>query len=128
VLDWTGCRSSDPGLPVTFHDPFGRSALPPDFSREHRIQLIGEAAQALLQGRLPSPAARLFIGGALDAWLQQGGRLGALERDFLKVSAPARSTLTPARVHARICSARRATGDGEEATMDPSKSDPESPE
>lgn len=78
------------------------------------MRLVAEAAEALLAGRLPDPAARLFLGGALAAWLRDGGRLGALERDFLRVAAPRRSTMTPSRVWASTC---RATADDEGGTV-----------
>lgn len=73
------------------------------------MRLLGEAAEALLAGKLPSAEARLFLAGALSAWLREGGRLGALERDFLRVAAPHRSTHTPARLWARECSNGRGT-------------------
>jgi hypothetical protein len=66
--------------------------MPAASEREERVRLIGGAAEALLQGRLPSPAERLFLGGALLSWLTQGG---SLERDFLRVTK-ARSKRTPA--------------------------------
>lgn len=100
------------------HDPFGRSQMPAGFSRADRVKLIAEAAAALLDGRLPEPAARLFVAGALDAWLRQGSRCGSLERDFLKVTQRERSTLTPQRLYARECSARRATTDDEDGTLE----------
>lgn len=78
------------------HDPFGRSALPPAFSREDRVRLLREAAEALLAGRMPSGAARLFLAGALSAWLRDGGCVGALERHYLRVSPPRGSHKTPA--------------------------------
>ena len=90
-------------------DPFGRSRLPPAFDRADRVRLLAEVAEALLAGRLPSRASALFVGGALLAWLAQGGRTGALERDFFKVAAPRRSTLTAARLWAREGSTRRGT-------------------
>ena len=100
-------------------DPFGRSAIPAGFTREDRVRLLAEAAEALLAGRLPDPAARLFLGGALQSWLRDGGRLGALERDHLRVAAPHRSTMTAARLYAR-CSNGRATGDFDVDNMGPS--------
>lgn len=102
------------------HDPFGRSSLPPAFDREARVRLLAEAAEALLAGRLPDPAARLFLAGALQSWLRDGGRLGALERDHLRVAAPHRSTMTAARLYAR-CSNGRATGDSDADNMGPSE-------
>ena len=98
-------------------DPFGRSAMPSGFTREDRVRLIHQAAEALLAGRLPDPAARLFLAGALRAWLENGGRIGELERTYLRVAAPRRSTMTPSRVWARDCSTRRATDDQAGGTM-----------
>jgi len=97
-------------------DPFGRSRLPGDFTREGRVRLLGEAARSLLEGRLPSVEARLYLAGALLAWLEQGGRLGALERDYLRVTQRERSRLTPQRVYARCAST--ATDDGEPGTVE----------
>lgn len=96
------------------------SRLPSGFTREDRIRLLAEAADSLMAARLPSPAARLYLAGAVSAWLREGGRIGALERDFLRVAAPARSTLTPARVLARISSDARATDDIDAGMIDPS--------
>jgi hypothetical protein len=68
-------------------DPFGRSRLPADFSREHRVQLLTEAADALLAGKLPSDEARLFLAGGLRAWLH--GPSGAdLLADYWRVRPP----------------------------------------
>lgn len=100
------------------HDPFGRSRLPADFSREGRVRMLGEAAEALLAGRLPDASARLFLAGALQAWLAQGGRCGSLERDYLRVTQRERSRLTPQRLFARC--ARTATSDDADGTMESS--------
>jgi len=78
------------------HDPFGRSALPAGFSREDRVRLLREVADALLAGRPPDRAAALFVGGAFDAWLTHGG---ALERDYLGVTPPRGSHRTAAAIH-----------------------------
>lgn len=83
------------------------------FGRERRVQLIGEAAEALLSGTMPSPAAALFLGAALQAWLAGGGALGSLERDHLRVTGPARSRLTPARIWARCGRTATNADDGE---------------
>jgi len=104
------------------HDPFGRSALPPAFDREARVRLIAEAAEALLAGEMPNAAARLFVAGALSAWLRDGGRCGSLERDFLRVTQRERSTLTPQRLLARS-SASRATADDDEGTIGSDETD-----
>lgn len=70
-------------------------ARPPGgLEREDRVQLIGEVATALLAGRMPSDAARLFIAGALSAWLENGG---SLERDYLRTVKP-KSHRTPAAI------------------------------
>lgn len=74
------------------HDPFNRSRLPGDFSREGKVRLLGEAFRALMDGRLPSREAALFLGSAGMAWLEGGG---SLERDFLRVVKP-KSRHTPA--------------------------------
>lgn len=99
------------------HDPFNRSRLPAGFDRADRVRLIAEAAEALLEGRMPDPAARMFVGGALVAWLRDGGRIGALERDFLKVAAPRSSRHTASELWRRQCSSRGATHDGELGTI-----------
>lgn len=59
--------------------------------REGRVQLLGQAFEALLAGRMPSPEACAFLGGAGSAWLENGGDL---ERDFFRVTK-AKSKRTP---------------------------------
>jgi len=82
----------------TPNDIFGRDVrVPGDFSREGRIALLAHAFDALLAGQLPSREACAFLGAAGSAWLREGGRCGSLERDFLQVVPPRRSTKTPAR-------------------------------
>lgn len=107
-------------------DPFGRSRLPGDFTREGRVRLIAEAARALLDGRLPSAEARLFLAGAIAAWLEAGGRCGSLERDYLRVTGRPRSRLTPQRLLARC--ERTATDDDEPGTVEPDHPLPEQDE
>ena len=104
------------------NDPFGRSRLPATFDREGRVRLVAEAARILLDHGGP---AALFVGGALSAWLQEGGRLGALERDFLRVSAPWRSNATPSRIWAAT---RSATSEDGTSKMEPSQPESEVPE
>ena len=60
---------------MTLHDPFSRTRLPAASTREDRVRLVGEAAEALLHGRLPDAPARLFLAGAISAWLARGGDL-----------------------------------------------------
>lgn len=55
---------------------------PAGFDRRHRVKLIDEAATALLEGRMPSVEARVFLAGALRSWLEFGGNL---QRDYLRV-------------------------------------------
>ena len=75
-------------------DPFGRPcALPAGMTREDRVQLLKVAADALMAGELPDAPARLFLAGALCAWLEQGG---SLEGKFLRVRPPRGSHHTPA--------------------------------
>ena len=100
------------------HDPFGRTKKPATFGREGRVRLLGEAALDLLEGRMPSTEARMFLGGALHSWLQEGGALGSLERDYFRVTGPRRSTLTPSRLWQRAGgSTARATSAGEPDTI-----------
>jgi len=68
--------------PADLQAILGGSRQPRELDREERVKLIGAAAQALLAGRLPDDAARLFLAGALSAWLERGGDL---ERDFFRV-------------------------------------------
>jgi hypothetical protein len=75
-------------------DPFNRSRLPGDFSREGRVQLLGEAFQALMDDKPLSREAALFLGGAGMAWLENGGDL---VRHYLKVCKP-KSHRTPAAI------------------------------
>jgi hypothetical protein len=70
---------------TALHRVFGRSRAPRSLSIEGRVALLAEVAAALLNGALPSKEARMFVGGALSAWLAQGGDLS---REFLKVVIP----------------------------------------
>lgn len=53
--------------------------------REDRVALIGACAKALLAGKLPDAASRLFVAGALMSWLEGGGDLC---REYLRVVKP----------------------------------------
>lgn len=77
--------------------------------------MLARAAAELLAGRLPDPAARLFLAGAISSWLREGGRVGDLERRYLQVTAKERSRMTPARLLARCAST--ATDGGELGTV-----------
>jgi hypothetical protein len=82
--------------------------------------LVGQAAEALMHGRLPDAPARLFLAGALWAWLQRGG---SLEGDYLRVTAPAGSHHTPAVLWAR--SSRGATAEAASDAIPSSSSSPD---
>jgi hypothetical protein len=51
------------------------SRLPEGHEREQRVRWIAETALALIRNELPSHEACVFVGGALMAWLEQGGDL-----------------------------------------------------
>lgn len=80
----------------------GCSEVPAVLTRQGRVKLLGEAFQALLDGKLPSREAALFLGGAGMAWLTQGG---SLERDFLKITK-ARSHRTPTAIWQEMAAQR----------------------
>jgi len=65
---------------------------PAGLSREERVELLGRAARALLEGRLPDPSSRLFVAGAIVSWLESGGDL---VRDYWRIAAPRGSRSTP---------------------------------
>ena len=66
--------------------------------RARHVRQIGEVAKALLDGRLPSRSAALFVGGALLSWLENGGDLC---REYLNVVKP-KSHRTPAAIWQEI--------------------------
>jgi hypothetical protein len=86
--------------------PLAPQRAPLVLDRAGRVKLVAETAAALLGGRLPSREAQLFVGGAISAWLAQGGRL---ER-FLQVHQRG-SHLTPARLLGLIDDERNETED-----------------
>ena len=81
------------------NDPFGRSRLPGDFSREGRIKLLVQAFGDLARGELPTAEARAFLAGGGLAWLREGGDLA---RDYWRVSAPRGSHHRPEVLAARL--------------------------
>lgn len=102
---------------------------PQRYDRRGRVELIGQAAEALLAGKLPADEARLFVAGALVAWLAQGGNL---EKDFFKITRP-HSHVTPSRLWRQIeaerlggrliADERQDTGTGDKIAPSPSKSE-----
>ena len=90
----------------------GRSRVPLSATLEGRVCLLAAAAEALLKDELPGKEARLFLGGALNAWLQNGGDLS---RDFLKVVRP-KSHRTASRIFQEIQEQNSAhSNEGEES-------------
>ena len=97
--------------------PISAQQAPRALSRAGRCKLLAEAAQALLAGKLPSREAQLFLGGAISAWLAQGGKL---ER-YLQVHQRG-SHLTPQRL---IADEREKSEDGESFEASESETDKE---
>jgi hypothetical protein len=60
-------------------------APPRQYDRKGRVELIGEAAQAMRDGRPVPREAALFLAGALLAWLEHGHGGGDLGTRFLRV-------------------------------------------
>jgi hypothetical protein len=83
--------------------------VPAVLSREGRLRLLDECAEALLDGRLPSDAARLFLGSALAAWLRDAGSRPF--EAFVRVSARRGSHKTRARLYADLVAAKSVIGD-----------------
>lgn len=98
------------------NDPFNRSRLPGDFSREGRVALIGEFFLAIQEGREPSAEARIFVTSGALSWLESGGDL---LRDYWKVKAPAGSHHTPT-VLWSLVSSKGAPSDDQPDSIDSS--------
>jgi len=79
---------------VNLVDPFGRTRRPPTFDRAARVALLGDAAIALLDGRLPAREACVLLGAALLRRLREGGDL----EDILRIKPPRGSKLTAHRI------------------------------
>ncbi|MGE3348319.1 MAG: hypothetical protein AB7I35_12875 [Ramlibacter sp.] len=89
-------------------DPFGRSSLPAEFTREDRVRTVGEVFEALRAGRMPAPEKAMFVAAGVLAWLEGGGHL---TRDYWKTAGPQGSTHTESVLWRQAkCSSRRATG------------------
>lgn len=67
-------------------------------TREDRVRLAAEVFNALVEGRMPSRAAALFLGGGGLAWLERGGDL---VRDYLKLAGRPGSHRTPSMIFQR---------------------------
>lgn len=87
----------------------GSGNTPAALTREGRVKLLGEAFNALLDGRTPSREAALFLGGAGMAWLTNGGDLA---RDFLRVVAP-QSKRTAAKIWREMQAAAHHPDEGQ---------------
>ena len=85
------------------------SQLPAGHEREQRVRWIAETGQALKRGELPSLEARVFVGGALMAWLQEGGDLC---REYFRVVKP-KSHHTAAFIYRRLNAHQDERQDGD---------------
>lgn len=83
-------------------------------TREGRIEALGSIATALLEGKALDVKTRVFLGAALLSWL---GRGGDLEKDHLKVCAPAGSHRTPALIWSS--SSRGEQDDAQDDNVEP---------
>lgn len=91
----------------------GKHRPPLALTLEGRVRLIDEIRQALLEGRLPSREAALFVGGALGAWLVNGGDLA---RDWLEVVKP-KSHRTASKIWRDLQAAALHQDEGQENEM-----------
>lgn len=66
-------------------------------SRDERVELLGQAARALVDGRAPAPAVARFLGAALLVWLVDGAEL----EQALGVRPPRGSKRRPAAIVAQ---------------------------
>jgi hypothetical protein len=104
------------------HDPFAlcKPGLVADFSRENRVQLLGQFAEAVLAGVEPSKGSMMFVASGLAAWLSGSG--GNLIRDHWRVAGPQGCTVTESilwrRMKAGAASSLRAQQDAEAATLE----------
>jgi hypothetical protein len=85
---------ADPVDAPPLHDPFRqcRPGLVADFSREDRVRLLGDFADAVMRGEAPRKEVAMFVASGLAAWLDRGG---SLTRDYFRVCGVQGCTLTP---------------------------------
>lgn len=95
--------------------PLGPRAL----SREGRVELLLELADALLRGDHASREAELFAGTAIRAWLKGGG---SLTGRYLDVDGIPGSHRTAAWVARNLSSSRGQHDATDLATLEPSES------
>lgn len=93
--------------PLDAFEILSGARAPSASDREGRVQMLGEAGEALLSGRMPSEAARLFLAGGLMAWLQNGGNL---TRDFWRTAGRQGSTHTESILWQRALLEERRAG------------------
>lgn len=84
-------------------------------TRADRVALLGRAAQALIDGRMPDDASRLFLAGGLVSWLQQGG---SLTKDYWRVCGPQGSNHTEAVIWRQLSASGSATADEDAHKLD----------
>ncbi len=96
--------------------------VPPQHDRAYRVRLLAEFFTALLDGKLPSKPAVLFVAGGGMAWITNGGDLC---RDYWEVAAPAGSHRTPAAMWGAICSSGGATDSEDRSSLRTSQSESE---
>jgi hypothetical protein len=111
------------------HDPFCRCkpGLLADFSREDRVRLLGEFAEAVMCGQAPSKEVAMFVASGLAAWLDRGG---SLTRDYWRVAGPQGCTITEAIIWKRMrdgagASSIRARQDVAPSTLETHNQNPE---
>lgn len=72
------------------------SRPPADIDRTGRVDMVAEVFECLLDGRMPSRRAALFVAGGGLQWLRDGG---SLERTYWRISGPAGSHRTASWVY-----------------------------
>lgn len=87
---------------TTRHDPFARSRIPTELDRVGRVAMVREVARSLIDGRMPSRGAALFVAGALLSWLADSEQRRDLVRDYLRLRACRGSRWTPQEIFDKL--------------------------
>jgi hypothetical protein len=97
-----------------------------DFSRELRVGLLAEFAEATMRGQAPRKEVAMFVASGLAAWLDRGG---SLTRDYWRVAGPQGCTITESilyrRMKAGAGSSKRAQEKSAPATLETYNQNPE---